>query len=107
MKLLDWRCCDEIEDAVSMRLLDIVPKFREIGFPLDDDRMPFLRIRHCPFCGLMLPSSLRAAWLVALEKKGYAPGDRDIPAAFRSEAWWQEGRTTRWAATSRDDVTPE
>lgn len=107
MKSLDWRCCREIEEAISMRLLEIVPKYREVGFPLDDDKKPFLRIRHCPFCGLMLPASLRAEWLVALEKKGHAPGDKNMPAAFRSEAWWQEGRTKRWSATTRDEVEPE
>ncbi|HEY1189121.1 MAG TPA: hypothetical protein VGE74_15815 [Gemmata sp.] len=47
-----------------------------------------LGIRFCPWCGTRLPASLRDEWFAELERHGIDPSAGEVPAAFRSSAWW-------------------
>jgi hypothetical protein len=73
------------------------PRFREWGLPIraaaDADAFSYLVIRHCPWCGVAVPPSLRDAWHTELAHLGFpnplAAWD-DLPEAFLSDTWWRE-----------------
>jgi hypothetical protein len=65
-------------------------KFREYGLRILDGGSAVLLIRHCPWCGKELPSSLRDEWFDELERRGLRPDDPDIPEDLRSGAWWRD-----------------
>lgn len=72
-------------------LVAFVPKFREYGLRIHDGGTSYVQIDFCPWCGNRLPGSLRDKWFEELERLGFDdPVSQEIPAAFRSEAWYAE-----------------
>jgi hypothetical protein len=76
-----------------------VARFREWGLPIRDGdagtASSYLVIHHCPWCGIALAPSLRAEWHADLARRGFANPLamwEQLPAAFRSGAWWQDGQ---------------
>ncbi|MBY8855334.1 hypothetical protein K7711_02450 [Nocardia sp. CA2R105] len=66
------------------------PKFREyyISIPEQESRIV---IKHCPWCGALLPTSLRDEWfdrIFDMDLDG--PEDARIPQNMQSDAWWFE-----------------
>ena len=48
----------------------------------------FYAIKHCPWCGVVLPPSRRIEWYQALEAQGINPwNDDEISVAFQTDAW--------------------
>jgi len=69
--------------------IEYIPKFREYGITVLDGGSSYIVIAHCPWCGLLLPKSLRERWFSLLEEKGLEPNDQNIPKALRSDEWWK------------------
>lgn len=65
-------------------------KFREFGIRVLDGGTSYLGIQYCPWCGKKLPSSLRDKWLAAIEKLGFEPGDKRIPAEYLDDRWYRQ-----------------
>lgn len=93
-------CCDEMRRHLEEGEVAIVylPKFREYGIRIEDGGTAFQMIRFCPWCGGMLPSSLRGRWFEELDDLGLEPESPDLPERYRTGAWWQSG------AVGDDDV---
>jgi hypothetical protein len=96
-------CCDDMRRQVEKvceqhpdpldcpdRLVNYSPKFREYGLIVHDGGSSSCRIRYCPWCGCLLPESLRDRWFEEMERLGIDPWQAEIPAAYQSEAWYQE-----------------
>jgi hypothetical protein len=66
-----------------------IPKFREYGIRVLDGGSGFIEISHCPWCGRILPGTLRENWFKELEARGFDVGDDTIPAELTSDAWWK------------------
>jgi hypothetical protein len=65
------------------------PKFREYGIPVLDGGSSFIVIGHCPWCGKILPVTLRDEWFNEIESRGFEAGDDSLPTEFTSDAWWR------------------
>lgn len=81
-------------DAVVLH----APIFDEYGIPVRDGEggaaSSSVLIRNCPWCGVALPPSRRAAWFDALARRGFVNplGAFDqLPEEFLSDAWWRAG----------------
>lgn len=48
-------------------------------------------IYNCPWCGDRLPSSLRDRWFSELESIGIDPLVDEIPAKYKTSAWYESG----------------
>lgn len=65
-------------------------KFREFGiyYTMSESKMT---IAYCPFCGQLLPPSLRDRWVDEINALGFEPYDSDtMPERYRSSAWWED-----------------
>jgi hypothetical protein len=83
------RCCSDMEDRIrDETAICYIPKFREYGVRVLDGGSSFIVLRFCPWCGAVLPKSLRDRWFVALEGLGLDPHGDDVPAGFLSDEWW-------------------
>lgn len=84
-------CCAEMARHLKGSEVAVVylPRFREYGIRILDGGSSIQEIRHCPWCGVRLPESLRERWLGELEALGLEPGSSQIPTPFLSSAWWQ------------------
>jgi hypothetical protein len=80
-----WNCPD--------CLVQYWPKFREDGLLVHDGRSSVVVIRFCPWCGARLPESLLDLWFEELKALGIDPGEQEVPAPYRSAAWWSNGGT--------------
>jgi hypothetical protein len=67
-----------------------VTKFREYGILVLDGGSSFIHISYCPWCGKLVPKSLRNEWFEAIKAKGLEVGDPTIPEEMTSDAWWRE-----------------
>ncbi|QHS52484.1 hypothetical protein [Edaphobacter sp. 12200R-103] len=85
-------CCQMMNAnlAGGETAIEYIPKFREYGIAVFDGGSSYIVIAHCPWCGVLLPESLREHWFSLLEDRGLEPDDQDIPEALRSDAWWKE-----------------
>jgi hypothetical protein len=85
------RVCDQHPDRHDCPdcLIEYVPNLREYGLLIHDGGTSFAVIRHCPWCGAQLPTSLRSRWFEEIRARGLEPGDDAIPAEYLSSAWWQ------------------
>jgi hypothetical protein len=45
--------------------------------------------RYCPWCGAALPPSKRDRWYAEVARLDLSPEHPDLPAALRSDEWWQ------------------
>lgn len=91
--------CERHEDAMTCPDATVVwvPRFREWGLPIRDGEgaaaFSYVVIRNCPWCGVAVPPSLRAAWHEELAHRGFrnplATWD-DLPEEFLSDTWWRE-----------------
>jgi hypothetical protein len=84
--------CPSMADALSerLRVVRYLPKFREYGLPVHNGGTSKLSISFCPFCGVVLPSSVRDEWFDRLEALGLEPGDEAIPEALLTDEWWAQ-----------------
>jgi hypothetical protein len=84
-------CCDQMTYAVKSPEVPVVynPKFREFGIQILDGGTSILQINCCPWCGEMLPESLRNDWFDRLEKLGIDPATGEIPEEFRDSRWFE------------------
>lgn len=62
---------------------------REYGVRILDGGTSILVVRFCPWCGAPLPTSLRSKRADELEREGSSPLAQDLPAEFRTGAWWR------------------
>lgn len=101
----DSPCCAEMEEALRNvceehagdpfacpdMLIAYSPAFDEYGLIIHDGSGSTLAISACPFCGTKLPASRRDEWFDRLEALGFDdPLAADIPAEYRSSAWWRK-----------------
>jgi hypothetical protein len=82
-----------------------LPKFDEYGLPVRDGGTSMIVIGHCPWCGVRLPESRRDAWFDEMERLGIDPWKDDVPADYRSDAWWAASLDE--VSSSRDYAEPE
>ncbi|MFO1251407.1 MAG: hypothetical protein U1E77_09810 [Inhella sp.] len=84
--------CDQHEPGdCSDALVVFESQFREYGLRVQDGGTSIVQIDFCPWCGFKLPGSLRDKWFDDLARLGFDdPWVQDIPATFRSEAWYAE-----------------
>ena len=66
-----------------------IPKFREYGVRILDGGNSLMLISFCPWCGLILPTSLRDAWFSKIEALGMEPDDPKISVEFLTDLWWK------------------
>ena len=79
-----------IEHQGHSRIIDYSSAWGEYRIPVPYDGYESTEIRHCPFCGAMLPASRRDEWYERLYALGYSdPGNQDLPPEFESDAWWR------------------
>lgn len=85
-------CCTEMAERLADGTTGVVyvPKFREYGIRVLDGGTSFIVIQFCPWCGVLLPGSLRDEWFDELERRGLSPYGVDIPEEFVSDRWWIE-----------------
>ena len=86
-------CCHDIEVHIKSGEVALFynAKFREYGIAVTDGGSSFQTITFCPWCGTRLPLSLRDKWFeVVCDQLGLEPGDKNIPAKYNSEEWWQD-----------------
>tara|TARA_R110002126_G_scaffold12416_2_gene53956 strand:- start:215 stop:472 length:258 start_codon:yes stop_codon:yes gene_type:complete len=69
-------------------LLTYNPKLRELGLRVLDGGTSVIVLRHCPWCGQELPSSLRDEWHDRVEALGMEPIDPNLPPELRTAEWW-------------------
>jgi hypothetical protein len=62
------------------------PIFNEYGL-ICQPSAEVLVISHCPFCGSVLPLSLRSAWFEALERTGWHTWGDPIPEKYLAYDW--------------------
>jgi uncharacterized protein DUF6980 len=70
-------------------IIDYGDRFRQYSIPYCGDSS-IQGIEYCPWCGAKLPESLRAVWVSRIQSLGYEVLDPEIPARYRSGAWWRE-----------------
>jgi hypothetical protein len=77
-------CCEALSEALVEKALIFIDKFREWGVPIPDGGSAFLEIKFCPFCGVVLPASLRHAWFDKADELGVGPpyDAHGIPTSF-------------------------
>lgn len=83
-------CCATMSSNLAGGETAIVyeAKFREYGISVLDGGSSFILINHCPWCGTVLPDTLRARWFKEVESRGFEVGDQNIPSELTSDAWW-------------------
>ncbi|MBP6609306.1 MAG: hypothetical protein KA258_07000 [Deltaproteobacteria bacterium] len=84
-------CCEALSEALVERALIFIDKFREWGVPIPDGGSAFLEIKFCPFCGVVLPASLRHAWFDKADELGVGPPYERMPDEYQSAVWWLGG----------------
>jgi hypothetical protein len=84
-------CCDQMDSSLREGEVAVhyIPKFREYGIAILDGGSSLMKISFCPWCGKRLPEGLRNDWFERLEHLGQDPWSEDLPAEFRSDAWWK------------------
>jgi hypothetical protein len=95
-------CCDRMTEALSSTctehpdrwdcpdaLVSYSPRFDEYGLIVHDGGRSVIGIAYCPWCGAALPESKRDRWFDEIERLGYRAGSEDLPAEYRSDAWWR------------------
>ena len=63
-------------------------KFREYGVQVLDGGTSNIVFLYCPWCGQILPASLRDRWFNTLETLGLEPTSSELPVKFRTAEWW-------------------
>lgn len=83
--------CPQMESSIAddSTPINFDPVFREFSLPILDGGSSGMVIEFCPFCGAPLGPSLRDEWFDRLEELGLDPESPDVPAAMRSDQWWQ------------------
>jgi hypothetical protein len=79
--------CDDMAQALSAEEGSVifVPKFREYGIPINDGGTSYKVIQYCPWCGRLLPASLRNEWFDRMDAMLIDPTDeQSIPPCQRS-----------------------
>lgn len=75
-----WECPDHV--------IVYNAKYDEYGIPIRDGGSSQVLIRHCPWCGIELPTSKRDLWFETLVSLGYEdPWEQDVPEEFESDRW--------------------
>lgn len=82
-------CPDMMEALEHDVAIVYIPKFREYGIRILDGGSSHKVITHCPWCGDILPPSLRDQWFEKLEKLGLEPDSESLPSEMTTEEWWR------------------
>jgi hypothetical protein len=84
-------CCRGLTYAVGSPEIPImyVEKFREYGVQNLDGGSSFIQLLYCPWCGKLLPHSLRDKWLETVESLNLDPGSLDLPKSLQTSDWWR------------------
>lgn len=87
----DRHQCESMDRALADEdvPLDYHGNFREVGLRIMDGGTSFPVLKACPFCGALLPPSLREEWFDHLEALGLEPGSPETPDELHSDAWWR------------------
>ena len=89
-------CCSMMsESIVDPRIpLDYSDSFREHYIEMEGG-ISSQNIRVCPWCGSILPTSLRSAWFAVIDQLGLGEevdilntDDPRIPSEMQSDEWW-------------------
>jgi hypothetical protein len=96
-------CCDMMARALSATcdehpdpwdcpdaLVTYSPVFDEYGLIVHDGGSSAISIAFCPWCGVALPESKRDRWFDEVEELGHDGDSDDLPAKYRSDAWWRD-----------------
>ncbi len=85
-------CCPEMTSHVSNRDIPVVynDRFREYGIQILDGGTAVQLIAFCPWCGTVLPASLRDRWFDRLFALGLEPEDPRLPEEMKSDEWWRQ-----------------
>jgi hypothetical protein len=74
--------------------IDYCPCFREYSIDIRGDSIACQRMFYCPWCGKILPKSLRLEFAAELEQLGYdGIFDENIPDKYKTDEWWREKET--------------
>lgn len=66
-------------------------KYDEYGLPIQDGGTSFIKIKHCPWCGVKLPESKRDLWWETLENLGFdEPFEQEIPKEYETDEWYKK-----------------
>jgi hypothetical protein len=85
----EFTCAHAAPQNCPDALIIYSDKLREYGLLIHDGGSSSLAINFCPWCGAKLPDSLRERWFEELAALGFDdPWSQEIPAAFRSGAWY-------------------
>ena len=84
-------CCDNMVSHLRGGEVAIcyLEKFRQYGIRVLDGGSSIQTINYCPWCGTMLPGSLRDAWFDMIDQLGFEPDDIRIPSEMLSDEWWR------------------
>jgi hypothetical protein len=83
-------CCEQMSKNIEIKTLEFNSKYREWGINISDGGSSKMLIEYCPWCGKMLPVSVRDNWFDILEDMDIDVYGDDIPAEFKSDKWWIE-----------------
>jgi hypothetical protein len=64
-------------------------KFDEYGLKVWDGGTSSILIKHCPWCGEILPESKRDKWFKEIEKLGIDPWTADVPDKYNTDEWFR------------------
>ena len=72
-----------------------ISKFREHGIAITDGGSAMQVIKHCPWCGSILPESLRDEWFNIVFDKLKLDGldDPNLPNEMKTDEWWLTRKT--------------
>ena len=84
-------CCAQMPYALEEPDMARVwtPKFRGVGIRVLDGGNRDILLLFCPWCGNMLPTSLRSEWFGELKRRKIDPYGGDAPAEFLAERWYK------------------
>lgn len=85
-------CCQGMQDAVDHPGVAITysAKFNEFGVRFLNEETGVITLDYCPWCGQLLPESLRDAWFEEMERRGIDPWLEDVPAEFTDDRWYRK-----------------
>jgi len=98
MEIMTTHCCDLMKNFLEEGRIGLGynERFREYYFKLRDEKGIAQLIFHCPWCGKLLPLSLRDEYFDLLMREYGIEISLDIiknsqlPPEFKSDEWWKK-----------------
>jgi hypothetical protein len=91
-------CCKELKDCIEDKHDPIeYNSFLREYYIIQNKKETVIRISYCPFCGCLLPKSLRVNFFNTLEDEfgldieiKNIRSNPLIPSEFQSDQWWKK-----------------